>query len=60
MKELMNSAVRGREKMRLVLISNYLATVSTNKNYANLIYANQLKKRIRRSIISVIRKQRTQ
>ena len=47
-------------EIELVLISNYSATVSTNKYYTNLIYANQLKKRICRSIISVIQKQRTQ
>ena len=46
--------------MRLVLINNYPATVSTNKNYTNLFYANQLKKRIYRSILSVIQNQRTQ
>ena len=47
-------------EMRLVLVGNYSATVSTNKNYTNLIYVTQVKKRICRSIISVIQKQKTQ
>ena len=47
-------------EMRLVLISNYSATVNTNKNYTNLIYVNQLKKQIYRSIIIVIQNRRTQ
>ena len=67
MKELINCVFHCERKwkdylleIRLVLISNYSATVSTNKYYTNFIYANQLKKRICRSIISVIQKQRTQ
>ena len=47
-------------EMKLVLISNHSATGNTKKNYTNLIYANQLKKRICRSIIIVIQKQKTQ
>ena len=64
--DLMNCAFRCERKwndylveMRLVLISNYSAIVNTNKKYTSLIYANQLKKRIYRSIISVFQKQRT-
>ena len=67
MKDLMNCVFRCERKgndylleMRLVLISNYSATFSTNENYTNLIYMNQLEKRIYGSIISEIQKQRTQ
>ena len=50
-------------EMRLVLISNYLTTltqnfsdtsVNTNKNYTNFINESQLKKRVVRSLINVI------
>ena len=61
MKELMNCIFRCETKrkddlleIRLVLISNCSETVSTIKNYKNLIYANQLKKRICRPNISMI------
>ena len=63
MKELMNCVFPSEMKwndnlleLKLVLISNYSATVSTHKNCANLIYANQFKKRICRLIISVSHK----
>ena len=67
MKDLMNCVFRYERKgnyylleMRLVLISNYPAAVSINEHYTNLFHANQLKKRICRSTLSVIEKQRTQ